>query len=1424
MALFGNKRKKSTQTSAPEDSAAGPSGESARTSEVTGIPARSSGTSARKGIHSTLDKLVTLHGSRARLPRLCAEALKLILEAFGLRRGALLLYDARAQCLHYAAGKGLGTEGRDRLRRVRYNDPLSWDMPLRGLLNESAYLIDEPGSNRYVPKLVESGNATLARVAAIPLYRQRSPVGAFVLLAEKGERLSETEIHLAHVSLRYIATIIDDAQQREGIGALTETLEEVPDDGEDSAPKQATKSSSAHHVPTDPEPVFLGEATRAIPLTARAEPDLPPVPDHLLSPEALAMYEAQAQEASAEVERLRTELTAALTDVEQRAEEAEEAHVRSIEKLRDELSEEHARTLASVESERDRLAERLAALTESADDQSGDLEALETLRAERDELTGHVAELTNSVRAQRDELQALEATRAERDRLTERLGELTESAASQQSALQVLDAVRAERDDVAAQLNEAIAALESRQGEIEALQSVYAERDQLADRVAELTTSIGARDAELQTLQTERGALSERVTSLAAAVEAEREPVTDDARVHNLEAELTAVRENAEATATQLQSVLGELEARDRRIGQLEAERGRLEAEAASVRESLERGGDRSDAAEALLETRTAEIETLSSQLAAAEAKVDARGRAIQELKAAGTRLKTDRAAARDELARVAGHAGRLEQQSRDLEAAVEQRASAQAELTQQLDEARAQNEASERVIGELRETGERLEQARTRLAEEQADTQRTVQTLQETVAAHEQTAGEMRAEIAATAAREQELHAAVERMQTAGQERETQLQDDMARVSQERDSIGARVAELEEAARGQAGRIQEIESAARASAEDSERTAAQLREQVATREHSVAGAEAAASAAAEREQAARLESEQRGAENEALTEQVCALEQAVEAARARATELETSTASVQSVNDALRAESGALTGQVAELQQSLEAATARARDLDAQGAAAADEIAQATELARAGEQELERAQAEGREARDQAKVLKAAADAAQATSARLREQLEELERRVAAEDRDDLEAKIARLEADYRAAFSDAARAREEAAESAGRLTEVEAERDRHAQAVSKLEAAVARLEAGRVMRSQRTADEPEDDASPSQQAERPARRTSAKGGADASAKPEAKSDAKTETKVTRGQAKRSASSVTGGASSERFVIVEPTAAIGTAMAGNLGPDAQVLAPSASLDSVVRKIEGLQPTVIAINLGARNAGGGFPLLQALAQSAISDDVKIWAYVAPPQATKAIALGFINWMAQPEDARSFVEPLARICGRSNRVLTVGLETDGLLGGRDLLKKHGLSISMAWDSKQGQELLEMVNPTTIVVNLDLPRGDGYRALGRLAGIELRHRWVLCGGEGPLAEAASLVVTGATQRSATEGFLKFADVATAMLADLDGPAEDAPGGAAEQARTRARSSGSATSVRTNASGPVRAVLSGGRRSRR
>ncbi len=79
---------------------------------------------------------------------------------------------------------------------------------------------------------------------------------------------------------------------------------------------------------------------------------------------------------------------------------------------------------------------------------------------------------------------------------------------------------------------------------------------------------------------------------------------------------------------------------------------------------------------------------------------------------------------------------------------------------------------------------------------------------------------------------------------------------------------------------------------------------------------------------------------------------------------------------------------------------------------------------------------------------------------------------------------------------------------------------------------------------------------------------------------------------------------------------------------------------------------------------------------------------------------------------------------------------------------------------------------------MVNPQTLLVDLDLPRGDGYRALGRLAGQPGRARtWILCGGVAPLAEAGSLVVSGAMERSRAN-FSTLSDLARAWRKDCGG----------------------------------------------
>src|SRR5207249_8138344 len=94
--------------------------------------------------------------SAARVPEDALEpALQAILDASRAQAGAVCVFDPRHGILRLVSEVGLSDEGCRRLRSVRRADPAAWDMPLQGLLNRRAYLIENASRNRYVPRLVE---------------------------------------------------------------------------------------------------------------------------------------------------------------------------------------------------------------------------------------------------------------------------------------------------------------------------------------------------------------------------------------------------------------------------------------------------------------------------------------------------------------------------------------------------------------------------------------------------------------------------------------------------------------------------------------------------------------------------------------------------------------------------------------------------------------------------------------------------------------------------------------------------------------------------------------------------------------------------------------------------------------------------------------------------------------------------------------------------------------------------------------------------------------------------------------------------------------------------------------------------------------------------------------------------------------------
>jgi archaellum component FlaC len=1108
-----------------------------------------------KGIQGPLEKLVALHTSATRLKHLAAEALNVILDALHMSRGALLLFDTRDQTLTLAAARGLSPEGRERLRRVRRNDPASWDIPLHGLLSERAYLIDNPGQNRYVPPLVDEGNASLARIACIPMFRQRVPVGAFVVLAVRSERLTETEIRLSQVWLKYLAAIIDELRERQGVAALTGG---DPDGAEGTAPATAAapRRGDGPRAAAD-TPIELG-ADAILPADGEGSA-APPPPDAI---EALAERE---REARTEASRLREQHAQAVADLTRRTARWEAERAQALAELR----AEHERQLAVLGAERDRYAESVASISA----------ALEVAREEAAARAGAAARVA----------------------------------------------------DIEAELARARKTAE-----------------ESARRLAAVESELAGRDARLQ--EFEDRAATAREESRRAAERAAR-------------AEATLAQRTAELAGTSQALTLakGEVEARGRTIEELRATVAALETAHASAREQLEEAAEHIRSLEATARGGSEETAALVAEIKGAQGREETHRRTIAELSATVARLETKRGELESQLGAAQKKDADAGRTIGELTTTIERLQLARGELVTELDGLRSRDTEAKRTVADLTATVARLDAERGRLAEQCEQLQGRVHCLERGIDAREEVAEAVRTQAAKVAGaeraaveRERELVAELERTRAQLTAREADLARETERLGRERTELLERFATTERLLQETAGAL-DARSAAEATA------VAQL------------------ARLRETEGAARRSADEWRAKAEALTKCVSALESAVEVATA--------------------------------------------------------EVASVGEQASGAQEESKRWQAEAKTLAERVAQLEEAA-------------------RVNAQRTAELEARAHAMTLE--------ARGWREAAETAG---------VRRAEPPAAVEAAEASLpehaQAGGAPPS-----DPDTSAAEAEGPERPGTAVHGDGGGTA-----------------------------GDVEPERFVVVEPSVAIGKALLEGLCGHARLVAIKGGLDAVVRGVKEAEATVAAVNLGIRGAVSGFHVLHALGWE--NPALKLWGYIVPPNATKGIVLGRIECLAAAAERQRLVEFLLRRARRGTRILSVGFDMQTLLGIRKQLGQSGISLSMACDSKQGQELRDMVNAEMHLIDLDLPRGDGYRSIGRLAGAGgPRVTWLLCGGEAPPAEAGSLVATGAMERSAA-AFLAPAEIGGVCLEawGLNGAAADAVAAGAQRSRSRERAEAAA-----------------------
>src|SRR5439155_335628 len=193
------------------------------------------------------------------------------------------------------------------------SDPTAWDMPLNGLMNRRAYLIESASRNRYVPRLVEHA-AAVRTIACVPLHAGPTPVGSLVLVALAPRSFAERDVRMLERPLAELAVMIEAVRRR---GARVEPVE-APKTPVAAPPPLPQPAAHVTELQAEREQlrgeVAARSAERAVLAAALAE--LAGARRAAAANEATAA--ARAAEWAGEVERLRT-----------RAEETEQAATRA---------------------------------------------------------------------------------------------------------------------------------------------------------------------------------------------------------------------------------------------------------------------------------------------------------------------------------------------------------------------------------------------------------------------------------------------------------------------------------------------------------------------------------------------------------------------------------------------------------------------------------------------------------------------------------------------------------------------------------------------------------------------------------------------------------------------------------------------------------------------------------------------------------------------------------------------------------------------------------------------------------------------------------------------------------------------------------------------------------------------------------------
>jgi len=107
-----------------------------------------------------------------------------------------------------------------------------------------------------------------------------------------------------------------------------------------------------------------------------------------------------------------------------------------------------------------------------------------------------------------------------------------------------------------------------------------------------------------------------------------------------------------------------------------------------------------------------------------------------------------------------------------------------------------------------------------------------------------------------------------------------------------------------------------------------------------------------------------------------------------------------------------------------------------------------------------------------------------------------------------------------------------------------------------------------------------------------------------------------------------------------------------------------------------------------------------------------------------WAFTYCADETRGMVLGMVDFFPPPFEPDDCVTRLLERRGAAQKLLIVSDAVDATSELRSILTRLGCATSVAFDARQALALIPMVNPDIILVDLNLPKGEGLRVIGRV----------------------------------------------------------------------------------------------------